>query len=209
MTKSFLLSLSILLSYSTYAQELTVQQVEVYANQLVKKEILNEKGKAALIKAARAKKPAEEEDELMRSTMPYDSSGFSKEWVLAFCYKAFSNSYMHRILTPGIEKKIIREDSMINAGWVAYPPIKARDFKDYVHPKRSTIGYTRTRTLEDFKALGLINELVYQDCKKALQDSSVSDEVSLIELMTQRSVFYRCYDESTSKNTQCHSGKPQ
>ena len=51
--------------------------------------------------------------------------------------------------------------------------------KDYVHPKRSTIGKTRTRTAQDLLAMGLIAPKVFAKIKEGLDNKEIMVESSV------------------------------
>lgn len=181
------------------AQQITLAEAEAYAEQLVSKEILNTKGKEALLKIVRNKDRRTEN--IMGDNGYYTVSVLSKETILWFCRRAFFESRIHRLINQtGVEDKIIAEDSLIPR-WTAYPP-PGHESEDFIHPQRSTIGYTRTRTLENFKELGLISELVYEEGKKGLSDTSIDDEVGLTGVLFERSLYYSSYDTELKKQQQ-------
>lgn len=176
------------------AQEITFTEAEVYAERLVQKDILNKKGKDALLQAIK-KKSIEVEHPSKVNATSYTNTRLTKETILQFCAAAFSGEQINRLTKSIIEQQIKPEDSLIRKQWVLGGFGMGRGGIDgYISPKRSTIGYTRSRTLEDFKEMALINDMVYQDCKQALLDSTVQDEAELTELMLNRSIYYRYYD---------------
>ncbi|NII24945.1 hypothetical protein HB364_07640 [Pseudoflavitalea sp. X16] len=182
------------------AQTITLQDAEAYAAQLEQKEILNTKGKEVLLNAFHHKNVTSDDQEDLKM---YHASRLSKETILWFCNQAFFDSQMHRLLNQtGVEDKIVAEDAVIERGWTAYPPLGSRGNEDLIHPKRSTIGRTRTRTLEDFKVLGLISEMVYEEAKKGIQDATIDDELALVGFLLKRSYYYKSYDTELKKQQQ-------
>jgi len=156
------------------AQKMTYSQVEKYADQLVARHILTTQGKAALLKEKKE-----------NQTDP-----------LEFLAGAFQSAQIHRLMQKtGVESKITPEDSLLRQSWgfTSFGPRPYRD-ADYISPKRSTIGLTRSRTLNDLKAIGLIDEMVYQACKKGLEDHSIKDEPELLNFAFQMSMYYANYD---------------
>ena len=175
------------------AQQITLAEAEAYAEQLVNKEVLNAKGKEVLLQALHKNEATEELQ--VDYEKYYTVAVLSKENILWFCRRAFWYAHMHRLFHPsGIEDKIVVEDTLINKGWTAYPPRDAFETYDYIHPKRSTLGRTRTRTLENFKELGLISGMVYEEAKKKLLDGVIEDEGALLEFLFERSCYYSKHD---------------
>ncbi|MEO8404209.1 MAG: hypothetical protein ABI480_06430 [Chitinophagaceae bacterium] len=200
--RSFILSILLVIfcSHSILAQQITQQEAEVFADKLLKTQILSAKGKELLLQRIKEKK-IEVEHRSTVKPITYTTDSLMKETILEFCSRAFINSQVFReINRTKTEQQIVPEDSMIRQGWTIYPPLSAlggrRDgFKyDNIHPKRSTFGQTRTRTLNDFKSIGLISDLVYKDCMEGLKDSSLNDEPELVSYMAERSIYYHYYD---------------
>jgi hypothetical protein len=172
--KGVILIIALLGSCVLQAQKITYEEARHLAGELVKKEILSSKGRDALLEK-----------------LGGDSSkAIFKDDILQFCYVAFLAERDNRLLDPkSVEYRIKKEDSLAIDGFTVYPPLSALGdgqnlpCKNCLSEKRSTIGFTRTRTLEDFKNIGLISDRVYVDCKKGLLNKSIKDEVSLLQFM--------------------------
>jgi hypothetical protein len=190
----FPLAFLILSSHLSMAQQITRQEANMYADKLVEKQILSASGKQLLLRQLKNNELKVEHRSVVKP-ISYVEDSLRKESILQFCAMAFEYSKIFRgMYDTKIEQRIAREDSLIRGGWTMYPPGR-RDFKaDYIHPTRSTYGWTRTRTLNDFKSIGLINDLVYRDCLEKLKDSALKDEGELVSFMNQRSIYYDYYD---------------
>ena len=173
--KGFFFITALLSSCLLQGQSITYAEAKQFAGELVKKEILSIKGRDALLQK-----------------LGEDSSGsLSKDDILQFCHMAFRAERDNRLLSSkSVEYRIKKEDSLVIEVFTVYPPLSApgddgpiMPCKDCLSEKRSTIGFTRTRTLEDFKSIGLISEKVYAECKRGLLNKSIKDEVSLLQFM--------------------------
>lgn len=172
--KGTILITMLLSSCLLQAQSISLREARRYADELAKKVILSIKGRDALLE-----KLGED-----------SSKAISKDDILQFCYAVFRAERDNRLLDPkSVEYRIKKEDSLAIEGFTVYPPLSALNDGPYrpclncLSEKRSTIGFTRTRTLEDFKNIGLISDKVYADCKKGLLNKSIKDEVSLLKFM--------------------------
>jgi hypothetical protein len=188
-----------LLPLVTQAQNIYLKDAEAYADSLVKKEILKEKGKSKLLKEIGGKSTEIENRFAIDGTI-YTNSKPSKEAILKFCSRAFYEAMVYRVVhQTDVERKIVAQDSLkLSAQWVSLPPGTMAE-EDLIHPNRSTIGFTRNQTLQVFKEIGLISDMVYQDCKKALEKGTVTNEVNLVTMMLDRSVYYTYYDFNLNK----------
>ncbi|MEI6949838.1 hypothetical protein V9K67_21810 [Paraflavisolibacter sp. H34] len=194
--KLLLLTLHLLLFSVMHAQQITFQEAEQYANKLVAREILSKKGREVLLKNITDRRIETEFPSTVKG-LTYVSDTLSKETLLEFCAGAFYTEQVDRLVKrPALEEKIPAEDSLAYKGWMSFSPQlgMGKAYVDCISPKRSILGKTRTRTLNDFRDIGLISPAVYEDCKKALLDSTVKDEVELLHLMVKRSLYYRYYD---------------
>lgn len=178
------------------AQEITLAEAREFADKLVAKKILTPKGKEVLLKLI-AENKIEVEHRSTVKQISYTSDELSKETILQFCVNAFLSAQAYRLFRGdgSAERKIVAEDS-IHGGRTFYSSsfFGANLRADYINSKRSTLGLTRTRTLKDFKEIGLINDRVYTDCKKYLEDGIIQDEPQLAGFMINRSTYYRFYD---------------
>ncbi len=177
------------------AQQITMDETKVFADKLVAKQILTKKGKEAFLKQV-AEKKIEVEHRSTVKQISYTEDELSKELVLEFCANAFLSAQAHRIFGKSkVETKIKAEDSIPDGrAFYSSDYFGASLKEDFIHPKRSTMGLTRTRTLEDFKETALINDVVYNECLLKLKDGSIIDEPALLRYMTKRSIYYRYYD---------------
>jgi hypothetical protein len=184
-----------------HAQNISLQEAGEYADSLIKKEILKEKGRARLLKEIGGKSLEVE------NRFAYDVTGTvftnnkpSKSAILTFCARIFYEAMLHRMThKTDVEQKIVAKDSLIISKVSLNLSGNLKDGEDLVHPNRSTIGFTRTQTLQDFKETGLIDSMVYEDCKKALRDQTVKNEAELVAMMAERSVYYSYYEFNLAK----------
>ena len=199
--KLLLLVVSFISTLSMAAQTISLKEAEAYAEQLVKKDVLNNKGKETLLKEIRGKSIEIEHPSTVKA-VTYTEDELSKETILKFCASAFRAEQISRMKKGDnlIERKIKQEDSLIERTFqLNLNYIMGAKNEGCISLKRSTIGLTRTRTLIDFKDVGLISDAVYHECEKALLDEAVKDEVELLDLMLNRSVYYRFYDFNLSE----------
>lgn len=184
------------------AQEISPTQVKSYANQLVKKQLLTEKGKKILLNEFQYNSIEVEHPSTVYDTT-YLKTEQSKQAILVFLTRAFGSGLLHRQYDKknSIEKKIRQEDKLLPANVYATMVLGlgGYQYQDCIHPKRSTIGATRTRTLNDVYALGLIDEKIYEEAKKQLRWELVINEYELFRFLTSRSVYYQYYDFNKSE----------
>jgi hypothetical protein len=62
-----------------------------------------------------------------------------------------------------------------------------------VHPTRSVMGKTRTRTARDLLNIGLIDDKVYKELMKAIADSSATVEYELFGIAATRTIYYESF----------------
>lgn len=86
--------------------------------------------------------------------------------ILEFLRTAFFYELVTRS-KPGNKRgtKIKPEDEPITFYW-ALPLPSAKIDKHLIHPKRSTSGMTRTRTLHELKDIGLIGDQTFNEANK-------------------------------------------
>jgi len=121
--------------------------------------------------------------------------------ILNFLATSFAKEFFYRIfINREIERKIVSEDEPLEFSYVLYPFAPGasgthNDYKSLIHPTRSVKGGTRTRTLEDFKELKLIRDVVYQNCSKKLKDTTIKHEKDLVNYIAEKEGFYITYPE--------------
>lgn len=196
MPKLILAFISTVLFITAMGQQISLQDVRDYADRLVDKKILNEKGRELMLKQIAAKE-IEVEHRSRVNAITHTEDDPSKETILEFCARAFLTSQTYRMFkAPKIEQEIKPEDPLTRTSWTMVQPFGegfGKDDGDFVPPTRSTIGLTRTRTLRDFHDIGLLSDTVYRECENALVSKEVKDEPELVRLMTERSLYYRYY----------------
>jgi hypothetical protein len=178
------------------AQQISIADAERFADSLLKKDILNQKGKDLLLKEI-ADSSIEVEHRSTVNPISYTSTSLYKETVLEFCYRAFSTANILRLDEKNkVEQKIKNKEPLTRTSWTVNPLFLhggTKEYADCISNNRSTIGYTRNKTLNDFHDIGLINDKVYVECKQALDDSSIHDELDLLRYMLERSTYYTFY----------------
>ena len=179
------------------AQELSPTQVRSTAAMLVKKQILTEKGKKILLNEFETNNIEVEHPSTVYDTT-YIKAEQSKQAILVFLTRAFGSGLLHRQYDKknSIENKIRQEDKLLPANVYATMVLGlgGYQYQDCIHPKRSTIGATRTRTLNDVYAIGLIDEKIYEEAKKQLRWELVTNEYELFRFLTSRSIHYHYYN---------------
>jgi hypothetical protein len=98
--KTIALVLFLLISMTTAAQKITVEQAEQFASLLVEKEILNDKGKETLLEEIK-KGNIEVEFHSTVKGVTHTRSALTKETILQFCGMAFSGEQLYRIIATG------------------------------------------------------------------------------------------------------------
>ena len=195
-----ILTIHLLMPLPMVAQEITFREVEQYADRLVEKEILTNHGREVLLRELREGK-VETEFHSAVTRISHTYSTLRKETILQFCASAFLGEMTDRMFqNPNVEKEIEPEDSVVAHARTFYAGLGRGGYTKCISSKRSTIGLTRTRTLNDIKQVGLISDRVYQECQQKLQDKSIVDEPSLLAAMVERTVYYTHYE--ANKNEQ-------
>ena len=184
-----------LITKSMDGQEISMEEAKSYAEKLTQKNILTKKGKAFLLKQLVEGKIEGEHPSTVKA-ISYTFTDVSRQSILEFCSRAFSSAQTYRIFKKtGVEEKITPEDTMISRTFFRFGPLGGSYYSaDYIDKSRSAIGLTRTRTLRDFLAIGLIDKQVYDKCVNGLSDSSIIDEPQLLASMTRESIYYRFYE---------------
>ena len=179
------------------AQGLSKDEIAQFANKLFEKKILNEKGKTDLINNGEydIEHVVTMTDPPKAETLKTKKDKVTKEDILQFCVRAFASEFAYRSNKKNwkIEKRIKPEDSLRDHWTVSPFPLDMME-ANLIHPSRSTIGSTRTRTLNDFLELSLIDSLTYNDAKQKLSELKIQTEVELLAYLYERQVFYTNYD---------------
>ena len=68
-----------------------------------------------------------------------------------------------------------------------------------IHNKRSVLGKTCTRTLQDIYDIGLITESVYEDVLQALEQNQLVVEAYVTEYAYERTAYYEDFEDNKSK----------
>ncbi|HEY0750110.1 MAG TPA: hypothetical protein VGD26_03075, partial [Chitinophagaceae bacterium] len=206
-TASFLLLM--FFAANLAAQEISPAQAKHYADMFVKKQLLTEKGKDILLNEFQSKSIEVEHPSTVYDTT-YIKLEQSKQAMLVFLTRAFGSGLLHRQYDKknSIEKKIRQEDKLLPANVYATMVLGlgGYQYQDCIHPKRSTIGATRTRTLNDIYAIGLIDEKIYEEAKKQLRWELVTNEYELFRFLTSRSVYYHYFQFNKSEQEEYISG---
>lgn len=143
------------------------------ANMLLEKEILTEKGIQKLISYLKGN-PNKQNSEILI---------ILEFLVLAFHFELISRSQNGR----KIEEQIKQEDEPKTFYW-AMPLPGTRISNQMIHPKRSTMGLTRT--LHELKDIGLMREFTFVEAQAKLEDFTIVAEGGLIALVLEREQYY-------------------
>jgi hypothetical protein len=201
--KKITLFLFIFISMKTAAQTISMEQAERFVSLLVQKEILNNKGKEVLLEEMK-KENIEVEFRSTVKPITHIRRELTKETILQFCSMAFAGEQLYRIDNNlKVEQTIPHEDSLIRkTRSFRFVPEASGKYTGCLSNKRSILGYTRSRTLKEVKDIGLISDTVYTEAKSALADSSIEDEVALMQFLTDRSVYYTYYEFNRQQQTE-------
>ena len=127
------------------AQEISPLQAKRYADMLVKKQLLTEKGKDILLTEFQSKSIDVEHPSTVYDTT-YIKTEQSKQAMLVFLTRAFGSGLLHRQYDKknNIERKIVQEDKLLPANiyTTMVLGLGGYQYQDCIHPKRSTIGAT-------------------------------------------------------------------
>ncbi|AHM59342.1 hypothetical protein D770_05375 [Flammeovirgaceae bacterium 311] len=163
-------------------QELTKPKALSYSSKLYEYSLLNKKGK----------------DELERLIIEAGHNGMmdevSRAAILAYLAEVYYGEFWYRgIKKPKIEKKIKPEDHYVDRSFSSMDFPLFSSYTAMVPTNRSTYGFTRTRTLEELKEIGLVDDRVYHEAKAKLQDESLTTEFELLLFLAERTQFYEQY----------------
>jgi hypothetical protein len=118
----------------------------------------------------------------------------SRGVILEFLAEVYYGEFWYRgIKKPKIEKKIKPEDHYVDRSFSSMDFPLFSNYSAMVPATRSTYGFTRTRTLEELKEIGLVDDRVYQEAKAKLQDVSLTTEFELMLFLAERTQFYEQY----------------
>lgn len=92
-----------------------------------------------------------------------------------------------------IENAITNEEDYPRRGGVISYGFPAQDFgvRQPLHPTRSTLGKTRTRTMGDLLSVGLIDERVYGEALTKLRAGELPVEHVLLQYLSERMGYYQ------------------
>lgn len=187
--------LTLLFSMSSIAQGISSADAKRYAELLYQNDILTKEGKDLLLKKIEERSIEVEYSSGVKPVI-HTSSKLYKATILQFCGYAFSAAFAARISQGSkIEDEIKNKEPLIRTRWTMYPGLGggAREYSNSLSNNRSTIGFTRTKTLNDLHAIGLISDTIYNECSHVLKDQLVFDETELLDYMVQRSTHYTFY----------------
>jgi hypothetical protein len=101
-----------------------------------------------------------------------------------------------------IEQRIATEDTLPETanGWTVYPPLQPQT-KDhgYIHSKRSALGKTITRTLNDLRRIGLIDEKIHRDVLTEIRAGNAYLEMLVVGFAAQRAAYYEDFADNRAK----------
>ncbi|WP_123776156.1 hypothetical protein [Brumimicrobium aurantiacum] len=122
--------------------------------------------------------------------------------VINFLADAFYQELFYRGMeSPKIEKKIKEEDPILefsfSYGGLFGGPKKG--YKSLIHHKRSVMGATRSRTLEELKSLDLISIYTYNESRSKLADSTIRNEVELLMFVKSKEEYFIKYNQYKSE----------
>lgn len=191
-----ILSCLLLIPAAVQAQLISPAVAAGFADQLVIRKILTPQGKQLLLRKIASHSIEVEHPSTVKDVV-HTSTVISKESILQFCADAFSSAQFLRLRKNiSLERKIIAGDPIDSNRTFSLSPFTMQvNFNaDYIHPKRSTIGLTRSRTLSDIRDIGLINEVVYGEALASMKSGKIRDEAELLRFLLSRNCHYRFYD---------------
>lgn len=112
-------------------------------------------------------------------------------------------AYIQGLDGPKIESAIPMEDTLLSEGFSGFigEPYNSIE-NNLVHHKRSVIGKTRTRTINDLNKIGLINNQIYQDIINKSKSNELLWEALIFEYAAERAFYYENYDKNKDKELQ-------
>jgi hypothetical protein len=75
-----------------------------------------------------------------------------------------------------------------------------------IHHRRSALGKTCTRTLQDLYTIGLINKRVFDEAFKAIQDNETAYEMKLLSFVYERARYYEDFELNKAKELEFIDG---
>lgn len=190
-------------------QEVSKATAKVITQQLFEVEILSEKGKQDLLSQIESVyvdslsqsffRTSPKDDTLkkeIRSTQfPYGK--MTKERILNYLALLFDMEYRNRQRHPEMELAILKAGIATNPLDSSLFKIKYKSLDTneigLIHPLQSTMGMHLTKTLEDVKKIGLIDERVERELKKVIKKSRRVTEYILLKLAAQKVHYYQNY----------------
>lgn len=111
--------------------------------------------------------------------------------------------YIQGLDRPKIESAIPMEDTLLSEGFSGFIGEPYKNIENgLVHHKRSVIGKTRTRTINDLNKIGLINNQIYQDIINESKSNELLWEAMIFEYAAERAFYYENYDKNKDKELQ-------
>ncbi|WP_277232710.1 hypothetical protein [Hymenobacter sp. YC55] len=98
-----------------------------------------------------------------------------------------------------IEQAIAAEDSMLQMGWTIYPPLTQPALHHWIHEKRSVLGKTRTRTVQDLYELNLIDATAYKQLQSLLKQDRLPTEVQVCQKAAELALHHAKYAKNKAK----------
>jgi hypothetical protein len=153
--KRLVVLFTLLTSTLMQAQTITFAEATRNADELVARNILNKKGKTTLLKEIQTKAIETEHPSTVNPTS-YTEDALSKVTIMQFCAQAFFREQVQRLLIKPshIEEKIKQEDSIIERNRAFHSFNHSSKYAGCISSLRSTIGFTRMRTMARPKVHG-------------------------------------------------------
>ncbi|WP_338759601.1 hypothetical protein WAF17_11990 [Bernardetia sp. ABR2-2B] len=100
-----------------------------------------------------------------------------------------------------IEPKIEDEDPQKSEtkGFIVFPMVSRLKEHGFISEKRSVLGKTRTRTLNDLLKIGLIDSLVFEDVYKEFKNGNLSTEGYICSAALDTVEFYQKFENEKNK----------
>lgn len=110
-------------------------------------------------------------------------------------YKELEKKYPYL----AVERNLPVEDKDFQESFVFYGFGQGVAKEDYIHPKRSTIGKTRTRTAQELLAMGIISSEVYAKIKEGIDNKEIMTEAGVFGTASEWTKYYAEYTENKAK----------
>ena len=149
------------------AQKMTQVEAIGFAEKLYQIDILSEKGRQVLVEKIRASNSEIWDWITINDSTFVKGDSIRCTNILSFCGKAFERERIYRLRGEGtnIESLISYEDPFPEGFSFFMSDImiggNKENYEPLISPKRSVLGKTRTRTLNDLFKIGLINKMAF------------------------------------------------